>query len=401
MSEVNLASVSVGNLGNAIHQNQTMAAQEGFKTVSKTWYNKTIDFDAAISKLANNKGARIDHKTDLKSVSVSTTHNNCGLDLNINGVQYTPTEHALKQMCLWLDVPQTMVNHYMQPKVVGNKVRYNRNNDDLSLLKTAFNLGISRVDSNKKFLFRTYTDKTLRAMLTLDYRAIDNTWYLELLKELMPDGRVSHFNFSDADTLYFNVLIPDSMVDVDGDMLGFMISSGNCEIGTRRLSQYPSVFRAICMNGCIWDQVKGANISQVHRGKISLNDLRDRITKNIENQIPLAEEAVKRFTETKKKNLDVTAPTIIAQLSIDNRLSPKQATQILSEYNTHEKEHKNLYGIVNAITRAGQAFDRETWLDFDNMAGRLIGLSDATWVSLQARSKLLDKEEYKTVYGLV
>lgn len=398
MSEVNLATASVGNSGNFVHQSQTMAAQQGFKTVSKTWYDKTINFDDAIAKLANHKGQRVDFKQEINSVKVDS---NGGLKLNINGVEYVPTEHALKQMCLWMDVPQTMVNHYLQPKTVNNKVKYNRDSKDLELLKEAFNLGISRVDKKKQFLFRTYTDKTLRAMLTLDYRAIDNTWYLELLKELMPQGRVSHFNFSDADTLYFNVLIPDSMVDVDGDMLGFMISSGNCEIGTRRLSQYPSVFRAICMNGCIWDQVKGANISQVHRGKISLNDLRDRITKNIESQIPLAEEAIKRFANTKQKNFDIAAASIIAQVSLDNKLNTKHAMRILTEYNTHEKEHKTLYGIVNAITRAGQVFDRETWLDFDNMAGRLIGLSDSAWSSLQTKAKLLDKEEYKEIYGLV
>ncbi len=52
-----------------------------------------------------------------------------------------------------------------------------------------------------------------------------------------------------------------------------MVSVSNCEIGKRALGSLPSLFRAICMNGCIWGQAYGEKIKVVHRGEIDLDQL--------------------------------------------------------------------------------------------------------------------------------
>jgi len=237
-------------------------------------------------------------------------------------------------------------------------------------------------------------------MLTDKYFPIDNCWYIDQLKQLIPDGRVSHHKYSDADSLRFNILMPDSIIDDDGEY-GGMISSGNSELGDGRLSQFPSVFTAICMNGNIWDQNRGWSISKVHRGnKIDLNDLRDRIATNVSEQIPLIPGLIAKFLETKTKLLETSVKNIVAEIALTNAMHKTQTLQIVREFAQHESQHKSLFGVVNAITRAGQKFDRETWFTFDLLGGKLTGLNNSQWTALNTRAKNLTQEQLEKAYGV-
>jgi hypothetical protein len=104
------------------------------------------------------------------------------------------------------------------------------------------------VDQDKQRLIRTWSDGTLRAFLSQKYTIVNNAWFLDVLSKAIPGGVVSHWK-GDADSIFGNVLIPDTIrAEADSDF-GGMLSVGNSEIGTRRISSLPSVFRAICMNG--------------------------------------------------------------------------------------------------------------------------------------------------------
>ena len=74
-----------------------------------------------------------------------------------------------------------------------------------------------------------------------------------------------------------------------------MLSIGNCEIGKRRISQVPSLFRSICLNGCIWGQCKGKEIKKRHIGEIDLQELSYAIYENIEAQLPLLDAGVRKL----------------------------------------------------------------------------------------------------------
>ncbi len=76
------------------------------------------------------------------------------------------------------------------------------------------------------------------------------------MRKLIPGGRLSHWR-GDADTLWGNVLIPDTIRQESDSDYGGMVSIGNSEIRERRITSRPSVFRAICFNGCIWDREAG------------------------------------------------------------------------------------------------------------------------------------------------
>jgi hypothetical protein len=259
-----------------------------------------------------------------------------------------------------------------------------------------------RIDQDKKFRLRTYKDGTCRAFVTEQYAPIDNRWYLDVLGEFIPGGRFSHWR-GDEDTIYGNVLIPDTIMDygADDSDYGGMISVGNCEIGTRRITQTPSLFRAICMNGCIWGQTEGQKIRRVHRGNIDLAALKLEIARNIQDQIPLLAPSIKKFLETRSLELGKTsAKSVIASVSSDYKLSKKEATEFLEQFITYESEQGTLFGIINGLTRAGQKFGNKEWVRFDEIAGGLAQMDSSQWNSVLRRADTFNSKDYEKVFAL-
>ena len=141
--------------------------------------------------------------------------------------------------------------------------------------------------------------------MTDKYTPVDNRWYLDCFKEFLPDARYSHWK-GDEDTIFGNLLLPDSIMDYgqdDDTDYGGMVSISNCEIGKRRISQYPSIFRAICMNGCIWGQQKGKDVNKVHRGTIDLDALKIALAENIEFQLSILPDGIRKFLDTRSKGV--------------------------------------------------------------------------------------------------
>jgi hypothetical protein len=274
--------------------------------------------------------------------------------------------------------------------------------NDSNTMAIVGNNAMRRIDQDKKFRLRTYKDGTCRAFVTEQYAPIDNRWYLDVLGEFIPGGRFSHWR-GDEDTIYGNVLIPDTIMDygADDSDYGGMISVGNCEIGTRRITQTPSLFRAICMNGCIWGQTEGQKIRRVHRGNIDLAALKLEIAKNIQDQIPLLAPSIKKFLETRSLELGKTsAKSVIASVSSDYKLSKKEATEFLEQFITYESEQSTLFGIINGLTRAGQKFGNKEWVRFDEIAGGLAQMDSSQWNSVLRRADTFNSKDYEKVFAL-
>jgi hypothetical protein len=264
------------------------------------------------------------------------------------------------------------------------------------------NNALRRVEADKTFRLRTYTDGTCRAFVTDKYAPIDNRWYLETLAEFIPGGRFSHWR-GDEDSIYGNILIPDTIMDygADDSDYGGMISVGNCEIGTRRISQTPSLFRAICMNGCIWGQTSGEKIRRVHRGNIELDSLKLEIAQNIQHQIPLLAPGIKQFLATRAMETGKSSVKgVVATVASDHKLSKREATEFLEQYITMESGERNLFGIINGLTRAGQKFDNKTWVKFDEIAGSLLDTSADRWATILRRADTFTDKDYEKVFAL-
>jgi hypothetical protein len=270
----------------------------------------------------------------------------------------------------------------------------------MEILASVLMNGHRRIEKDKKFLIRTYNDGTLRAMFSDRYTIIDNIWYMNVIKEALPNAYLSHWK-GDADTIYGNVLIPDTVrADKDSDY-GGMISISNCEIGLRRLGQTPSLFRAICMNGCIWDQNKGSRISQVHKGKIDYRSLARQIFDNIHSQIPLMNDLVVKFLDTRRFEIvkGDSLKAVFAQVALDNKMTTKEIAKTVEEFVTYEKNDRNLFGIINSITRAGQSFDNDRWVALDFIGGKLMSYDQNDWNRLVSKSRTLKSEEIDKVFG--
>ncbi len=373
-----------GNTGNQVHKNQKMSSEQGMSCVSKLWYDKTLSYEDATKQIADEQSKRVDLLCKVSDLKVELRNDKIVLT-HVSGKSYVPTEHALRQYATRCGVPHTFVNWAGENSQLSAFDRLNIVNF-LDGMRKHFN-------QENKYRWRT-SGETMRAVLTEDYAPIDNMWYIGMMKEVLPGGRVSHWR-GDADEIYGNILMPDSIIEgCDGDY-GGMISLGNSEIGTRRFEQYPSVFRAICMNGCIWDQNKGEIVSKVHRGKIDLTDLKGRLFDNIHKQIPLIPALVERFLDLRKLELpkDEKLTYVIATIGLDSGLTAKEIIAVADQFGKHERSDRNVFGIVNAITRAGQLYDNQTWVKYDRMAGQFMSMTPKAWETIRQRSKMITEKQ--------
>lgn len=382
-----------GTSGDVVLNNQVLAKKEGFQNVSKIWYNQTMSYEQGLEALEAGRAEREDIVCPASEfVPGRKDDDNLVFVHKPTGREYKAAEHALRQFATWAYIPHTYVNSAMKAVLKPNKeVRFERDTLDAICFAAVLQNGHRHIEQDKKFLFRTYKDGTMRAMLSEDYSIVDNRWYIETLRKILPGGRLSHWK-GDADSIYGNVLIEDSIrQDSDGDY-GAMISIGNSEIGIRGIDQLPSVFRAICMNGCIWDQLAGVKFHKIHRG-IELSELEIAILENVNAQVPLLDDIVQKFLDTRELKLSARVKQVFALIADENSFTGKQIESVASNFLNHEKADKNLFGIINAITRAGQEFDTDTWLGFDKLAGKMAGMSKANWERFNKRASALTDEQ--------
>ena len=370
--------------------------------VHKDWYAKTQSYDEGMEVLERGVAERED-------VMVPRSQINPGVNLQgefvmqlADGREFKPTQHAVNQFGVATFTSTFYLNSLMEnPTKQNGQERFQRDEQDADTLVAVCENALRRVDADKKFRLRTYQDGTLRAFLSEKYAPIDNRWYLEQLKNILPGGRLSHWR-GDADTIFGNVLLPDTIIDYgqdDDSDYGGMLSIGNCEIGKRRISQMPSIFRSICLNGCIWGQTKGKGISKVHRGTINLEGLAADIRQNIEAQLPLLPDGIERFLGIKIHTADdVAMKNVIGAICSDKRLGKKESTEVLTQWVQHERTDRNLFGVVNAVTRAGQTFDNTGWVKFDEIGGDLMSMTDNRWDAIKKRADTYTEKEIEAVF---
>lgn len=366
------------------------AKDKGFGHVHKHWYKQTRSYDEGLAALEAGKAETEDIIVPLNEVTATVDNDGKPVFKFADGRQFYPTAHAVEQGGTKFGTGTTYAKMLFERQAKG----------DGAALAYAFQHGKGILqetikDSKRmqsKFLFRTRKDGSLRAILTAGYAIIDNRWFLDVIKETIPGGRLSHWR-GDSDTIYGNVLIPDTIREEDDSDYGGMVSIGNCEIGTRAMINLPSVFRSICMNGCIWNQEVGKGIKQVHRGKIELATLKAKIIDNIEKQIPLLPAGIQRMLGIRAFKDDINIKPLVGQLSLDYNFSKGQATRVLTAYGTESKlapqYRGTLFNLVNAVTRAGQELNNADWLRFDMVAGQMVNFDKSDWESLTGRAARL------------
>ena len=400
--------VGQGNQGQFVHDNQGMAVKEGFRNVSKSWWDKTISYDEGMEMLEDDRGHRQDYLVNRSQMNfdVREVGGRFHFGIETDDQFYVPNDHALDQI---VKVACNGKGTAFVRSLRGSVYDRNQSKDvqrdfqDMSTILSIVRNGIRRQATDKKYKLRCYDNGSMRAFLSEKYAEVDNRWYLEQLKQIIPAGRLSHWR-GDSDTVFGNVLIPDTIREEDDSDYGGMVSIGNCEIGKRAVSSLPSVFRAICMNGCIWDQTKGSEIKVRHIGDIDLDQLSLKLRNNIEAQIPLLPQGIERMLGIRAKGTDgVPVKNLIAATAETHKLAKREASAVLRAWVTEESKiaptDRSLFDIVNSVTRAGQELDNQSWVRFDTLGGDLVNYTDSQWNRLKTRAESYEDKDFTRIFA--
>lgn len=398
--------VGKSNSGDFVHASQKMAAEQGFRNVSKKWLDQTMSYEQGLEVLAEGQAETEDVMATVAEMVPVVENGRFAMKHGPSGRIFRPTEFAASQVASKANAGQWLVQSLMtNPALPSGEPKFIRDQQDAETVVAVIENGLRRLEQDKKLLWRTRKDGTLRAVLTEQYAIVNNEWFLNTMQKLIPGGRLSHWR-GDSDTVFGNVLIPDTIREEADSDYGGMLSVGNSEIGERRISSVPSVFRAICQNGCIWGQEVGKGIKQVHRGKIDLGELFLEIKTNLEAQIPLLPTGIEKLLGTRRMAWDgASMLPLFAQVAMDNKLTKKQATELLKGYNVERRQTpdyaKTLFGVVNATTRAGQGLSNQEWVRFDEIGGRLANFEKQDWTRLCGRAKNLKSKEVEDTFLLL
>lgn len=384
--------------GDAVHNSQVMSKEKGFANVSKKWLDKCISYEKGQELLQKGYAETEDVRASLAVMTPALNDAGEFTMKHRDGREFKPTSHAVGQMADWAGC-----GRWYALSLLKSDENTRRDKRDAEALMVAMSNGFRRIENDKVFFWRTRKDGTLRAMLTEQYAPINNEWVMNLVQAVIPGGMLSHWR-GDCDTLFGNVLIPDSIRDGDDSDYGGMLSLGNSEIGERRLESYPSIFRAICQNGNIWDREVGSAVSVRHRGKIDLDELAVKIRENLLAQIPLLPQGIEKLLSVKSMKWDgASILPLFAQVAKTYKLSKKQATEVLKGYTIEKSQTpdlaKTLFSVVNAITRAGQSLSNDEWLRFDTIGGDLIGYTTSDWSQMKTQAKRLKEKEVHEMFA--
>ena len=382
---------------------------EGFRNVSSLWMDKCIDYDTAMEKIADDQRKIQDIRGGLQDFTPAVSESGEAVLRYKDGREFVPTDHALKNIAVAGRTSDWFLRDLREDKTHQTKdeVVFKRDSGDAELLVQCLEQTLwrsDRFDQGKERLWRTWSDGSLRAMLSDKYAIVNNEWVMEVIRGAIPAGMLSHWR-GDADNMYGNVLIPDTIREEDDSDYGGMVSIGNCEIAKRNVMSMPSLFRAICMNGCIWSQMKGNEIKVRHIGDIDFDQLSGKLRHNIEAQIPLIPQGIERMLGLRAKGTDgVPMKNIIAAVAEKSvEVDKRGATAILEAWVTKESKiapvERSLFDVVNSVTRAGQYLDNQSWVKFDELGGRLTNSTDKQWENLKRRAGDLEDADLSRIFS--
>lgn len=360
---------------------------EDFSAVSAHWVSQTLSFDEGLQVVSNQKAARDDIMFNAQNVRFDDDGKGKFV-VCVGDKQFNPTDWAARQLCNWFKIPQTLWVAYQSGDTAI----------DLDVLLCAFRKGILTHDKEKQLLFRTYNDGTLRGVMSDSYSIVDNDQFLEILKEFIPGGRLSHFNFSDADNFYGNIIIPDTIRSESDSDYGGMLACGNSAIGKRSASILASIFRAICMNGCVWGEKKGIELRRRHRG-IDMVEFKEAMRVNIEKQIPLTTTKIPELLSTRQMKMTATVVQLFAMICKANGLTIEQTNTVAETYLKDTEHDKSAFSVYDAFTRAGQKFDADTYEKCNAIGGAVLNGGTDGWYTMNMKAQLVTEKEVSKIFG--
>ena len=395
-----------GRTGDFVHNSQVM--DERFRNVSTGWTKRLHDpddlsvmsFDDATQHITETAGQCTDVMTTYNQLTTEIVGGRLAIADRQSGAVFSLTDSALRQLAQKTEIGTTL------PARLSSG-----DSEDIETLSVVVRNGLRRLlrksDDDKPVLLRVKNGETVRAFLSESYARIDHVWFLEILRKIIPDGLVSHFRSDEhCDNVWFNVLIPDSIRAESDSEYGGMLACGNGETGFNRLHTMPSIFRAICMNGCIWDREDGiAFVDQIHRGEVDLQLLASNIRDNLNRQIPLLNSGIDSMLETKRITSNRNAnPLLIVGATLQqidvSAITRPAADRILEAYHEQRTESGSVsaFDVIQGMTRAAREFSGSLQEIVERSAGSAMLWDSERWETVFRTADGLKEKQLKRIF---
>ena len=197
-----------------------------------------MTWDEAQGRLADEQRIIEDHMLPLSDWEPTLDDQGAfGLRMRSTDRIYTPTTWAMDKMAgmspgcrqfFWMAEDPT--HPTSKDKLTGEpKVLYNRGAMDSDLMRHYVETQLfqpGRLDQDKPRLWRTWSDGTLRSVLSEQYQKVDNQWVLSQARQMFPDANVIRWR-GDADTLQFEVTLDHIQKVDDQSGYGGILHVGN------------------------------------------------------------------------------------------------------------------------------------------------------------------------------
>jgi hypothetical protein len=277
----------------------------------------------------------------------------------LDGKEYIPNDNAVLQIAKAADIIGGFCLDLLRNRE-GTRLQRNgsivRDAQDSETLVAVYNNALRRLPQNKKFVFRTRNDGTLRAMVSDRYTSIPNVWLMEQVLKIVPDALFAHW-YGNSDSLYVNLLIPSA---VGKEFIGGLHLS-NCEVGIRQCDTMLSALNPQSL-ACYNFQPKGSKgIKGLHRGKIDLDDLGLQVQDNVHRQLTLLPKVLSEIASSAASPMLNNFQDTLKFLGVDKKVADEIRLSTGSPLD-----------LATAVSLAGQMFDCEVRFQCEGVAGNLL-----------------------------
>ena len=241
-------------------------------------------------------------------------------------------------------------------------------------------------------------DGTVRAFLSNRYRRID---HLDIMNAVLPIiGEIPNISFVSCDIsdskMFIKAINPNLQTEITpGDVVQSGIVISNSETGQGRVSVQPLIYRLVCLNGMVSQNL---GVARNHIGRINSTDENNLLYKDdtlladdralmlkIRDSVRAAvdevmfESIVDTLREAKTVRMDTSdIPAVVRLSSRQFGLHDSEGEGVLNRL--IETGDFTLYGLANAVTRHSQDVeDYERASDLEGIGYEMVTMSPVLW----------------------
>jgi len=266
----------------------------------------------------------------------------------------------------------------------------------------------TRLQDSKKFTVRTRNDddgnQVIRYVASERYGVINNDTVMDIISGALPGGwgdSLASHAWNDGDSMIGNVLIPDYVKNRPDSEYGIGISFKNSEIGRYRFEICPFLFRAICLNGCIWGRSNSViGIDKKHLGEINIDEIKIQVQEAVKLALCEGEQVLNLFDLTKEITVE-NQPELVVSLAKEYKLTIPQGRAWLNAIDDEPGE--TVFHTIQGLTKASQQFTGDVRQTMEETAGMILAPSlmadiDAIagmWEKFAVRAESLTDDQLK------